>query len=171
MSQSQSQSSVNLYHYGTEVIVNLSPDTVVQVKVNEVKFIVKEKEILSVQKPEYSSKLYSAAICEQEVITESIEKLDFEYIDEVKVSEHELIQETVKYQGIINTENISPPPYDADEIFEYTDDPPEYSVPYIDPPEYSPNPEIKLKLLRKFTIFFAKQYRGPNGNWNFRRRI
>ena len=105
MSQSQSQSSVNLYHYGTEVIVNLSPDTVVQVKVNEVKFIVKEKEILSVQKPEYSSKLYSAAICEQEVITESIEKLDFEYIDEVKVSERELIQETVKYQGIIQKLN------------------------------------------------------------------
>ena len=171
MSQRQSQSSVNLYHYGTEVIVNLSPDTVVQVKVNEAKFIVKGKEILSVQKPEYSSKLYSAAICEQEVITESTEKLDFEYIDQVKVSEHELIQETVKYQGIINTENISPPPYDADEIFDYTDDPPEYSVPYIDPPEYSPNPEIKLKLLKKFTIFFAKLYWGPNGNWNFRRRI
>ena len=52
MSQSQSQSSVNLYHYGTEVIVNLSPDTVVQVKINEAEFIVKGKEILSVQKPE-----------------------------------------------------------------------------------------------------------------------
>ena len=49
MSQSQSQSSVNLYHYGTEVIVNLSPDTVVQVKINDTEFIVKGKEILSVQ--------------------------------------------------------------------------------------------------------------------------
>ena len=160
MSQSQSQSSVNLFHYGTEVIVNLSPNTVVQVKINEAEFIVKGKEILSVQKPEkIPSKLYSAAICEQEVITEPIEKLNFEYIDEVKVSERELIQETVKYQGIINTENISPPPYDADEIFEYTDDPPEYSVPYIDPPEYSPNPEIKLKLLKKFkTQYFLPNY-------------
>ena len=98
MSQSQSQSSVNLYHYGTEVILNLSLDSVVQVKINEAKFIVKGKEILSVQKPEYSSKLYLAEICEQEVITETIEKLNFEYIDEVKVSERELIQETVKYQ-------------------------------------------------------------------------
>ena len=110
MSQSQSQSSVNLYHYGTEVIVNLSPDTVVLVKINEAEFIVKGKEILSVQKPEYSSKIYSAEISEQEVITEPIEKLSFEYIDEVKVSERELIQETFKYQGIINTKNISPPP-------------------------------------------------------------
>ena len=87
MSQSQSQSSVNLYHYGTEVIVNLSPDTVVQVKINEAEFIVKGKEILSVQKPENSSKIYSAEICEQEVITVPT----FEYIDEVKVSERELI--------------------------------------------------------------------------------
>ena len=126
MSQSQSQSSVNSYHYGREVIVNLSPDTVVQVKINEAEFLVKGKEILSVQKPEkIPSKLYSAAICEQEVITEPIEKLNFEYIDEVKVSERELIQETVKYQEIINTENISPPPYDADEMFEFSDNPPE----------------------------------------------
>ena len=44
MSQSQSSSSVNLYHNGTEVIVNLSPDTVVQVKINEAEFIVKGKE-------------------------------------------------------------------------------------------------------------------------------
>ena len=87
MSQSQSQSSVNLYHYGTEVIVNLSPDTVVQVKINDAEFIVKGKEILSVQKPENSSKIYSAEICEQEVITVP----NFEYIDEVKVSERELI--------------------------------------------------------------------------------
>ena len=158
-SQSQSQSSVNLNHYGTEVIVNLSRDTVVQVKINEAEFIVKGKEILSVQKPEYSRKLYSAAICEQEVITEPIEKLNFEYIDEVKVSERELIQETVKYQGIINTENISPPPYDADEIFEYTDDPPEYLASYLPPPEYSPNPEIKLKPLKKFkTQYFLPNY-------------
>ena len=64
---------------------------------------------MSVQKPENSSKIYSAEICEQEVITEPIEKLNFEYIDEVKVSEPEIIQQTVKYQGIINTENISPP--------------------------------------------------------------
>ena len=120
-SQRQSQSSVNLYHYGTEVIVNLSPKTVVQVKINEAEFIVQGKEILSVQKPEYSSKLYSAAFCEQEVITEPTEKLNSEYIDEVKVSEQELIQEMVKYQGIINTENISPPPYDADEIFDFSD--------------------------------------------------
>ena len=119
MSQSQSQSSVNLFHYGTEVIVDLSPNTVVQVKINEAEFIVKGKEILSVQKPENSSKIYSAEICEQEVITEPIEKLNFEYIDEVKVSEPEIIQETVKYQGIINTENISPPSYDTDEIFEF----------------------------------------------------
>ena len=52
MSQSQSQSSVNLFHYSTEVIVNLSPNTVVQVKINEAEFIVKGKEILSFQKPE-----------------------------------------------------------------------------------------------------------------------
>ena len=160
MSQSQSQSSVNLYHYGTEVIVNLSPDTVVQVKINEAEFIVKGKEILSVQKPEkIPSKLYSAAICEQEVITEPIEKLNFEYIDEVKVSERELIQETVKYQGIINTENISPPPYDADEMFEFSDNPPEYFASYLPPPEYSPNPEIKLKLLKKFrTRYYLPNY-------------
>ena len=93
MSQSQSQSSVNLCHYGTEVIVNLSPNTVVQVKINDAEFIVKGKEILSVQKPENSSKIYSAEICEQEVITEPIEKLNFEYIDEVKVSEPEIIKE------------------------------------------------------------------------------
>ena len=85
MSQSQSQSSVNLYHYGTEVIVNLSPDTVVQVKINEAEFIVKGKEILSVQKPEYSSKLYSVAICEQEVITEPIERLILSILMKLKL--------------------------------------------------------------------------------------
>ena len=106
MSQSQSQSSVNLYHYGTDVIVNLSPDTVVQVKINEAVFIVKGKEILSVQKPENLSKIYSAEICEQEVITEPIEKLNFEYIDEVKVSEPELIQEMVKFQGFRSRQNL-----------------------------------------------------------------
>ena len=158
-SQSQSQSSVNLNHYGTEVIVNLSRDTVVQVKINEAEFIVKGKEILSVQKPEYSRKLYSAAICEQEVITEPIEKLNFEYIDEVKVSERELIPETIKYQGIINTKNISPPPYDPDEMFEFSDNPPEYFASYLPPPEYSPNPEIKLKPLKKFkTQYFLPNY-------------
>ena len=145
MSQSQSQSSVNLYHNGTEVIVNLSPDTVVQVKINEAEFIAKGKEILSVQKPVYSSQLYSEEICEQEVITEPIEKLNFEYIDEVKVSERELIQQTVKLQGIINTENISPPPYDPDEMFEFSDNPPEYFASYLPLPEYSPNPEIRLR--------------------------
>ena len=72
MSQSQSQSSVNLYHNGTEVIINLSPDTVVEVKINEAEFVVKGKEILSVQKPENSSKIYSAEICEQEIITEPV---------------------------------------------------------------------------------------------------
>ena len=159
MSQSQSQSSVNLFHYGTEVIVDLSPNTVVQVKINEAEFIVKGKEILSVQKPENSSKIYSAEICEREVITEPIEKLNFEYIDEVKVSEPEIIQETVKYQGIINTENISPPPYDTDEKFEFSDNPPEYFASYLPPPEYSPNPEIKLKLLKKFkTRYFLPNY-------------
>ena len=159
MSQSQSQSSVNLFHYGTEVIVDLSPNTVVQVKINEAEFIVKGKEILSVQKPENSSKIYSAEICEQEVITEPIEKLNFEYIDEVKVSEPEIIQETVKYQGIINTENISPPTYDADEVFEFSDNPPGYFASYLPPLEYSPNPEIKLKLLKKFkTRYFLPNY-------------
>ena len=159
MSQSQSQSSANLYHNGTEVIVNLSPDTVVQVKINEAEFIVKGKEILSVQKPDYSSKLYSAAICEQEVITEPIEKLNFEYIDEVKVSERELIQETVKYQGIINTENISPPPYDQDDMFEFTDNPPKYFASYLPPPEYFPNPETEVKTLKKFkTRYFLPNY-------------
>ena len=34
-----------------------------KVKINEAEFIVKGKEILSVQKPEYSSKLYLAEIC------------------------------------------------------------------------------------------------------------
>ena len=127
---------------------------------------------MSVQKPEkIPSKLYMADELIEDEYMEFEEPVIFEQVDIPKVSEQELIQETVKFKGIINTENISPPPYDADEIFEYTDDPPEYSVPYIDPPEYSPNPEIKLKLLKKFTIFFAKQYRGPNGNWNFRRRI
>ena len=95
-----------MYHYGTDVIVNLSPDTVVQVKINEAEFIVKGKEILSVQKPENSSKIYSAEICEQEVITEPIEKLNFEYIDEVKVSEPELIQEMVKFQGFRSRQNL-----------------------------------------------------------------
>lgn len=75
-------------------------------------------------------------VCEQEIITEPIEKLNFEYIDEVKVSERELIQETVKYQGIINTENISPPSYDADEIFEFSDNPLEYFASYLPAPEY-----------------------------------
>ena len=137
MSQSQSQSSVNLYHYGTEVIVNLSPDTVVQVKINEAEFIVKGKEILSVQKPEkIPSKLYMADELIEDECMEFEEPVIFEQVDIPNVSEQELIQETVKFKGIINTENISPPPYDADEIFEYTDDPPEYSVPYIDPPEF-----------------------------------
>ena len=95
-----------MYHYGTDVIVNLSPDTVVQVKINEAVFIVKGKEILSVQKPKNLSKIYSAEICEQEVITEPIEKLNFEYIDEVKVSEPELIQEMVKFQGFRSRQNL-----------------------------------------------------------------
>ena len=122
MSQSQSQSCVKpvvLYHFGIEVIVNLAPNTVVEVKINDAQFVVKGSEILSKQKAENSIKIYLVEVCEQEIITEPIEKLNFEYIDEVKVSERELIQETVKYQGIINTENISPPSYDTDEIFEF----------------------------------------------------
>ena len=122
MSQSQSQSCVKpvvLYHFGTEVIVNLASNTVVEVKINDAQFVVKGSEILSKQKAENSSKIYLVEVCEQKIITEPIEKLNFEYIDEVKVSERELIQETVKYQGIINTENISPPSYDTDEIFEF----------------------------------------------------
>ena len=112
MSQSQSQSCVKpvvLYHFGTEVIVNLAPNTVVEVKINDAQFVVKGSEILSKQKAENSSKIYLVEVCEQEIITEPIEKLNFEYIDEVKVSECELIQETVKYEGIINTENIFTP--------------------------------------------------------------
>ena len=162
MSQSQSQSCVKpvvLYHFGTEVIVNLAPNTVVEVKINDAQFVVKGSEILSKQKAENSSKIYLVEVCEQEIITEPIEKLNFEYIDEVKVSERELIQETVKYQGIINTENISPPPYDADEMFEFSDNPPEYFASYLPPPEYSPNPEIKLKLLKKFrTRYYLPNY-------------
>ena len=88
-----------------------------------------------------------------------MEKLNFEYIDEVKVSEPEIIQETVKFQGIINTENISPPPYDPDEMFKFSDNPPEYFASYLPPPEYSPNPEIKLKPLKKFkTRYFLPNY-------------
>ena len=160
MSQSQSQSSVNLYHYGTEVIVNLSPDTVVQVKINEAEFIVKGKEILSVQKPEkIPSKLYMADELIEDEYMEFEEPVIFEQVDIPKVSERELIQETVKYQGIINTENISPPTYDADEVFEFSDNPPEYFASYLPPPEYSPNPEIKLKLLKKFkTRYFLPNY-------------
>ena len=105
------------------------------------------------------SKIYSTEICEQEIITEPVEELRFEYIDEVKVSEPELIQETVKFQGIINTENISPPPYDPDEMFEFSDNPPEYFASYLPPPEYSPNPEIELKPLKKFkTRYFLPNY-------------
>ena len=162
MSQSQSQSCVKpvvLYHFGTEVIVNLASNTVVEVKINDAQFVVKGSEILSKQKAENSSKIYLVEVCEQKIITEPIEKLNFEYIDEVKVSERELIQETVKYQGIINTENISPPPYDADEMFEFSDNPPEYFASYLPPPEYSPNPEIKLKLLKKFrTRYYLPNY-------------
>ena len=50
MSQSQSQSCVKpvvLYHFGTEVIVNLAPNTVVEVKINDAQFVVKGSEILS----------------------------------------------------------------------------------------------------------------------------
>ena len=159
MSQSQScVKPVVLYHFGTEVIVKLAPNTVVEVKINDAQFVVKGSEILSEQKPEYSSKLYSAEICEQEVITEPIEKLNFEYIDEVKVSEPEIIQKTVKYQGIINTENISPPPYDSDEMFEFSDNPPQYFASYLPPPEYSPNPEIKVKTLKKFKTRYYLLY-------------
>ena len=160
MSQSQSQSSVNLYHYGTEVIVNLSPDTVVQVKINEAEFIVKGKEILSVQKPEkIPGKLYMADELIEDEYMEFEEPVIFEQVDIPKVSERELIQETVKYQGIINTENISPPPYDADKMFEFSDNLPEYFASYLPPPEYSPNPEIKLKLLKKFkTRYFLPNY-------------
>ena len=61
-SQSQSQSSVNLNHYGTEVIVNLSRDTVVQVKINEAEFIFKGKEILSVQKRTERTEYYNPNI-------------------------------------------------------------------------------------------------------------
>ena len=64
------------------------------------------------------------------------QELSFEYIDEVKVSEPELIQETVKFQGIINTENISPPPYDPDKMFEFSDNPPEYFASYLPTPVY-----------------------------------
>ena len=112
---SQSQSSVNLYHNGTEVIVNLSPDTVVQVKINEAEFIVKGKEILSVQKPEkIPSKLYMADELIEDEYMEFEEPVIFEQVNIPKDSDPKLIQETVKFQGIINTENISPPPYDPD---------------------------------------------------------
>lgn len=55
MSQSQSQSCVKpvvLYHFGTEVIVNLAPNAVVEVKINDAQFVVKGSEILSKQKAE-----------------------------------------------------------------------------------------------------------------------
>ena len=70
-----------------------------------------------------------------------------------------MIQERVNYQGIINTENISSPPYDADEMFEFSYNPPEYFASYLPAPEYSPNPEIKWKLLKKFkTRYYLPNY-------------
>ena len=97
-----------MYHYGTEVIVDLSPDTVVQVKINDAEFIVKGKEILSVRKPEkIPSKLYMADELIEDEYMEFEEPVIFEQVDIPKVSEQELIQETVKFKGIINTENIS----------------------------------------------------------------
>ena len=64
---------------------------------------------------------------------ESEEPVIFEQVDIPKVSEQELIQETVKFKGMINTENISPPPYDADEMFEFSDNPQEYFAFYRPP--------------------------------------
>ena len=95
----------------------------------------KERKSCRFKNRKNSSKTYSAEICEQEIITEPVEELRFEYIDEVKVSEPELIQEMVKFQGIINTENISPSPYDPVEMFEFSDNPPEYFASYLPPPE------------------------------------
>ena len=148
---------MNLYHNGTEVIVNLSPNTVVQVKINDAEFIVKGKEILSVQKPR---KLYMADKLIMDEYMEFEESLKFEQINIPKFSEQELFQETVKFEGIINTDNISPPPYDnRDDIFEITDEPPKYFASYLPPPEYTINRKIKKKVLSKFkTRFFLPNY-------------
>ena len=44
-------------------------------------------------------------------------------------------------------------------MFEFSDNPPEYFASYLPPPEYSPNPEIKLKLLKKLkTRYFLPNY-------------
>ena len=47
----------------------------------------------------------------------------------------------------------------TDDMFEIIDDPPEYFASYLPPPEYFPNPEIKVKTLKKFkTQFFLPNY-------------
>ena len=63
-------------------------------------------------------------------------------------------------EGIIDRENISPPPYD-DEIIEENNELPDYSVPYIESPDYEPNPDIDYEriILRKFkTKYYLPNY-------------
>lgn len=119
-------------------------------KIDVAEFIVNEKSVQksvkkSVQKEvpeqEIPKKLYMAGECTQEFYEVNDELVNIEYADCAKISSCELIEQNKVIEGVRNTENISPPPYDG-ELFEETDESPEYSVPFIDPPEYTPNSQF-----------------------------
>ena len=158
---------VSLFYYGTEVTVKLSsPNSSAKIIIDDAEFIVNsrkpEQEIMPSfclnndafidEPPEIPRKLYLADDCKQEVFMEYGELIDFEYIDNVQITTYELNEVKMATEGIINTANISPPPYDG-EINGENNELPDYSVPYIDPPSYEPNADIKFEqiTLQNFT--------------------
>ena len=105
-------------------------------------------------------KLYLADDCQQEFFIENIESVNFEYIYYTQIRSCELIEPNTVIEGMINTENIPPPPYDT-EIIDENNELPDYSVPYIDPPQYEPNPDIDYKriILQNFiTKYYLPNY-------------
>ena len=151
-------SEIKLFYNGTEVTVKLSsPNSSAKIIIDDAEFIVNgkpEQEIMPDfclnnyafidEPPKILQKLYLADDCQQEFFIENLESVNFEYIDSARISSCELIEPNTVIGGIINTENISPPPYDGD-IIEENNELPDYSVPYIEPPDYEPNPDINVQ--------------------------
>ena len=104
--------------------------------------------------------MYLADDCQQDFFIENLESVKFEYIDCTQISSCELIEPKTAIEWVINTENISPPPYDG-EIIEENNELPDYSVRYIDPPDYEPNPDIDYEriILQNFiTKYYLPNY-------------
>ena len=167
-------SEIKLFYNGTEVTVKLSsPNSSAKIIIDNAELIVNSRKPVQEimpgfclnnyafidEPPKIPQKLYLADDCQQGFFIENLESVNFEYIDSARISSHELNEPNTIIEGIINTENISPPPYDG-EIIKENNELPDYSIPYIDPPSYELNPDINYR--RIILQNFITKYYSPN---------